>query len=564
MTLTAFLGGIVNSGTILATGSGVFGGDGIVAGGQASRGAVTLSYFSGGITNNGAISAHADGIVAGGQIVSGGSAKVSTFLGGITNLGGGTISAGETGIYLNSAQTFSGGITNFGSISGGQDGIYVGVAGVSVFDAGTITGNEAIVFSGSADTLTLASGYDINGNVSGTTGNVFQLGGTASGSFDLASIGATAQFRAFSTFDVVGATWTVSSSGSGAWNIDSGATLRLASGGTLSNTVVSNGGTLVVLSGGHADPTSIGSGGSEIVSAGGTDSGTIISGGGTLEVLAGGFAALGTIDSGASALIDGGTVSVHSSVTVSGPITFASGGGTLEIGGSGSVLSGFMSGLTVSGLAVGDIIDLTNVAFASGGTAFVSGSELVISVGGSAYDLAFGPANSLASDAFAVTNDGVSGTDITVTVGGVTVSSGSSHSVSSGTTDNGDIVLSGGTLLIESGGAAFDTLVSGGGKLIVESGGVADPTSLLSSGIEIISGGGTDDGAQLSGGTQLDFGLATSATVSSGGTQAVEVGRHRQRHAGFARRHRDYRVGRHRLRHARPPQRHRDYQRSWH
>ena len=215
VTMAAALGGIDNGGTIVAAGGGVSVGDGIVVGAQVlSGGSGTLSYFSGGVTNSGAISAHADGIIVGGQIVSGGSAKLSTFLGGITNLSGGTISAGETGIYLNSALTFSGGITNFGSISGGQDGIFVDVAGVSVFDAGTIIGSTAIVLSGSADTLTLASGFDINGNVSGTTGDIFQLGGSSNDSFNLASIGATAQYRGFSTFDVVGATWTVSSSGS--------------------------------------------------------------------------------------------------------------------------------------------------------------------------------------------------------------------------------------------------------------------------------------------------------------------------------------------------------------
>ena len=50
-------------------------------------------------------------------------------------------------------------------------------------------------------------------------------------------------------------------------------------GGTASNTVVSSGGSLVVLSRGIADPAAIYSGGSEIISTGGTDLGGLISGG---------------------------------------------------------------------------------------------------------------------------------------------------------------------------------------------------------------------------------------------------------------------------------------------
>ena len=76
-----------------------------------------------------------------------------------------------------------------------------------------------------------------------------------------------------------------------------------------------------------------------------------------------------------------------------------------------------MSGLVVSGLSGGDTIDLTNVAFVSGATAFVSGSELVVSAGGSWYALRFGPANSLSGDTFTVTSDGNTGTDVAVSAG---------------------------------------------------------------------------------------------------------------------------------------------------
>ena len=52
---------------------------------------------------------------------------------------------------------------------------------------------------------------------------------------------------------------------------------------------------------------------------------------------------------------------------------------------------------------------------------------------------------------------------------------------------------------------------------------LADPTTIYSGGSEIVSAGGTDDGAQISGGTQLDYGLASGATIVSG-VEVIEAG----------------------------------------
>ena len=62
---------------------------------------------------------------------------------------------------------------------------------------------------------------------------------------------------------------------------------------------------------------------------------------------------------------------------------------------------------------------------------------------------------------------------------------------------------------------------AGGWK--VPSGGTATGTTIFSGGTEIISSGGVDSGAQISGGTQLDYGLANGATVFTG-SQVVEFG----------------------------------------
>jgi uncharacterized protein with beta-barrel porin domain len=121
-----FTGGIANAGTVTG------GNFGIVASG------VTL--FSGGINNSGTISGTADyGI----ELV-----NVATFLNGITNSSGGLITGGEFAINIE-GKTFSGGITNFGVISGGFTAVDIGSLSTfsgGISNAGTISspGHNAI------------------------------------------------------------------------------------------------------------------------------------------------------------------------------------------------------------------------------------------------------------------------------------------------------------------------------------------------------------------------------------------------------------------------------------
>src|SRR5579872_2982343 len=70
----------------------------------------------------------------------------NTFIGGITNSG--VISAGGYGIYLAGSSTFSGNISNSGTIAG-SDGIYIGagvtfVGGVTLVNAGIISGTQLL------------------------------------------------------------------------------------------------------------------------------------------------------------------------------------------------------------------------------------------------------------------------------------------------------------------------------------------------------------------------------------------------------------------------------------
>jgi len=104
-----------------------------------------------------------------------------------------------------------------------------------VFNAGTLTGSTvAIFFAGGDDMLTLAPTSVINGTVLAQSGtDTLQLGGTAgTGTFDVSDIGDnTEQYRNFETFNVIGATWILTGTGTDAWTV---------SGGTLGGTAAIN------------------------------------------------------------------------------------------------------------------------------------------------------------------------------------------------------------------------------------------------------------------------------------------------------------------------------------
>jgi len=141
VTNTSFTGDITNEGTITPGGitfnngtiTGSIASSGIISGGISldSASAITSAgtailitgpTFSGGISNAGTISG-----ATGGIIVSG----VTTFSGGISNSG--TITAGFTGIAVNNVSNFSGGITNTGAIT-------ANFAGIGVTDSATFAG----------------------------------------------------------------------------------------------------------------------------------------------------------------------------------------------------------------------------------------------------------------------------------------------------------------------------------------------------------------------------------------------------------------------------------------
>ena len=400
--LSTFSGGISNSGRIASkSGNGILVGNvavfsdvsagggivntGMIAAGSAGIGLFAISTFAGGISNSGSISAASRGIQLG--LSTSTSWAVSSFTGDIANAGtivaatgialfdstvagaivdSGSIKAVSHGILIDSAseilatktavaiagKIFTGGITNFGVISGSAGIAIKSARPVSIFDAGVIvgTGGTAIQFAGSGNTLTLGAGYTIAGAVDPAGGNVLQLGGTGSDTFDLSSIGP--QYKGFTAFNVIGGTWTVSGAGSGTsgWHIDGG-TLELAGGAPLTATTVSSGGVLVVESGAVANVTQVKGGGTAVIEPGGSAFATTVSSGGAIEFISGSTASA-TLNPGA--IVEFGPGEVLSNVNVSGGTIFEvlAGGSALggTIGSRGTLIvgpGGFDSGTTV-------------------------------------------------------------------------------------------------------------------------------------------------------------------------------------------------------------------------
>ena len=114
-------------------------------------------------------------------------------------------------------------LTNAGTgVISGDTGVEADLGGSTIFTAGTITGffGTAIVLGGGGNTLTLGPGFVNNGNVLGSGSDIFQLGGTGTGGFNLSAIGT--QYTGFSTFNVVGGTWQATGSNGNNWTISGG------------------------------------------------------------------------------------------------------------------------------------------------------------------------------------------------------------------------------------------------------------------------------------------------------------------------------------------------------
>ncbi|MCP3416203.1 hypothetical protein NLM16_19090 [Bradyrhizobium brasilense] len=379
--ITVSSGGIMNvAGTItsntLIMDSGV---ENVLSGGLISGASSAATVISAGGTLNvlaGGSAAHV-GVSSGGVFNVTGKVLSNTaiFDGGVENvLSGGSIS-GASG----SGTGVSGGTLN---LSAGATASFVGVYNGGIFNvAGTVLRNNGVNAGGVENVL---SGGLITGAISSGTG-------VNSGGVLNVQAGGSAAFVAVSSGGTLNVSGTVLSTvgvyAGGVENVFSGGVVTGASG---SGTGIA-GGTVNVFSGGALAYAGVSSGGVLNVSAGATVHDIGVSSGGTFNVagavtshvavFAGGTEIVSSGGSTGPVIISGGLLELQAGSVASGGITFSGSGGQLKIDGT-SIST------TISGLVLGDSIDLAGLNFVSGGSAtLLPGNILHVTEGASTFDL---------------------------------------------------------------------------------------------------------------------------------------------------------------------------------
>ncbi|WP_342711237.1 AIDA repeat-containing protein [Bradyrhizobium sp. B124] len=345
----------------------------------------TVLVLSGGIEN-----------VSSGGVIQGtisGTAGTGTFVAAGATL---NVLAGGSASMINVSGTLNvrGKITSNVTIqSGGHEIVSAGGSVTGVTGSGTaISGVVDVLSGGSFEYATVFSGGDLNvssgataDHISVSSGGLFNVGGTVLSNVAVLAGGIE---NVLSGGVVTG----VTSSGTGI----SGGTVNVSSGGAIDHTTVSSGGMLNILSGATAHHVAVSSGGTFKV-AGAVTSNVAVFAGGTEIVSSGG--------STGPVTISGGVVELLAGSVASGGITFGGSGGQLKIDGT------LMPSTTISGLVLGDSIDLAGVTFSSGGAVtLLPGNILQVTEGASSYDLQLDQTPGVR---FSVSTDSGSGTLVT-------------------------------------------------------------------------------------------------------------------------------------------------------
>ncbi|UFZ04325.1 autotransporter domain-containing protein [Bradyrhizobium ontarionense] len=368
---------------------------GLIGGGIGAPGGVANNNGHGGNGGDGGYGVYVTGpsvLTNSGAITGGAGGNGGDALNSTQSRAGGDGGNGGIGVYFTSGGT----LINSGSITGGaagvrglgQTGAYDGIFGsagdgvrganLTIVNSGTISAGtdllgpvppNAITFTGGSNVLEIWASSIINGNVAGTGTDTLRLGGAANGTFDVSSIGASAQYRGFSNVAKTGAgTWTLTGTTTAVtpWAINQG-TLEVSSDANLggsSGALTFGGGTLRYLAGfsSNRDVTLNAGGGSFDTNGNDATLGGTISGTGRFTKLGAGtltlsntsnvsysgdtFINAGTLRAGAP-----GVLSFASAYTVASGATLDLNGFSSMIGslaGSGSVLLGAGS-LTAGG-----------------------------------------------------------------------------------------------------------------------------------------------------------------------------------------------------------------------
>ncbi|MGJ4931680.1 autotransporter domain-containing protein [Bradyrhizobium sp. HKCCYLS2038] len=479
---------------------------GTITGGNGGTGGASSNSGSSARGNGGA---GGDGVVfaVGGTLVNSG-----IITGGQQGASGGGGGGGQTGLPGDGVRGSNLAIINSGTISGGTD-LTNAVAG------------NAITFIGGSNVLEIWASSIINGNVIGTNSDTFRLGGTANSTFDVANIGASAQYQGFSAFVKTGtSTWTLTGTTTAVtpWAINQGmlaissdANLGAASGG-----LSFDGGTLQYLAGfsSSRNITLNAGGGSFDTNGNNATLGGTISGSGGLTKLGTGILTLtgantytgatvingGTLQAGAS-----GVLATASAFTVAGGATLDLNGFDQTIGsltGAGAVLLG--AGTLTAG---GDNTTTTFTGTISGSGDFTKSGSGTMTVAGST---SYTGATTINAGTLKTGASGVLATASAFTVaGGGTLDLNGFDQTIGSLTGAGAVLLGAGTLT--AGGDNSSTTFSGA---ISGSGGFTK----TGSGRMILTGTSSYTGATIINGGVLDVeGAVTNTagmTVNSGGT----------------------------------------------
>ena len=529
------LGGTATNTTIVNGGyEGVFGAatsTTIGAGGQ-------QEVFSGGT----ATSATVDG---GEQLVDAGGTAIGT------TLSGGTLDLASSNATISGSLTFAGGgnTLDLGLAASSGFGELATISGFSSTDAINVTalgsgatlsfatsgGNEEVTVSGASGSETLV----FSGTTTYTSGtlSVVSSGGSEYIEYNPASSSSGGPITVSA-----GETISVSSATSASYIVEAGGSLNVVNGGSITGETVDSGGILTV-SGGSETSATILAGGTEMVSAGsasddlifgaistvskgtGVFTGETIENGGTFLLQNGNSAASTTVLSGGLFLISGSNAPVTSTVlsgggtleldspkaNISGSLTFAGGGNTLDIAVVADATFGDLA--TISGFSSTDKINVTafggapTLSFATGG----GNEDVTVGGAGGSETIAFSGATTYTSATLGLVSSG--GNEyIEYSTSGFT---GITTSVTSATASGLYTETTGNTLLVLSGGGVTAATIESGGFLVVDGG--ADTGAIVSAGGTATISAGSASGDQIFGSAIIDGGTVANETVLSGG-----------------------------------------------
>lgn len=412
------------------------------------------------------------------------------------------------------------------SLTVDSGGIVIATPGAAVQanGPGAVTSSGVVLLSGAAE---IASAPVLSGAVlsAGETGYVLPGG-------SLSAISVTQ-----------GATVYVFSGGSGEAVVIAGGAEVISAGGSAADTTITSQGALYVFSGGAATDVTV-SQGFALVDAGGSAQSVTVSSGGNLSldgavstatianggvaninfggvldqatVLPGGAAyVFGTL---AGAAIDSSSLVVVESSVPSVSATYGSGGvlsGSTIFGGTVIVSSG---GTVVADSVGSGAVMLLESGATANGLEVASGGTLIALPGVNSSGIVIDSGAQIISGGAVVVETASS---VQVTTGSVTLASGASGFVLSGTVASDTVVENGAVMAVLSGGTARDTTLDAGGALSVASGALLGGRILFAGAQASIE----DAGLGALGGTLSGFGAGDSLTFDmiSGGSATATL-----------------------------------------